>query len=326
VESHTHEVKPRTDWQSLRLLIDFSWWRSTLAVVWTFAPFCVVPAVFMALSGTVTNTAASVFVEPLKANPVELTQLLLAMGVLLLGLVLGLAFIVIGFGGWLFRLSAFSLALVETPSTKHLSTLSKEARKAAFKAAIAAIEPKKIHIGAVLLWATLYMLLPFFILIFCTGVKLISLPMVMGAAAIHIPVWLDLVCTALSIPNFLYLVIYSIVALIVAACSPLNPRQSAHLSFILTCRHMLPLSVISIVFTLLSCGIGAPNDLRQMMDAQTVLSNRDPILRVGSHVWQSLIAILLFPLTFTPYCDVLRPHLREGLRSEITVEAGAEST
>jgi len=89
---------------------------------------------------------------------------------------------------------------------------------------------------------------------------------------------------------------------------------------------MLPLSVISIVFTLLSCGIGAPNDLRQMMDAQTVLSNRDPILRVGSHVWQSLIAILLFPLTFTPYCDVLRPHLREGLRSEITVEAGAEST
>lgn len=317
-------LKPNSPWQAVRLIFDIGWWRDALRLTLEFAPFCVAPGVFMALSGAVTNTASVVFAEPLKSNPVELQQLLMAAGVLMLGLLLGLAFIIIGFGGWLFRLAAFSAVLIEAPSIEHLCGLAKDVRKATFKAAIAATEPKKIHIGAVLFWATLYMLLPFFLLSACTVLKLISMPMIVGASAIHLPAWGDMLCNIVAIPNFLFLLVFSVVALVVAACSPLKPRPAATLSLKLSCRYILPLSVISIAFTLLSCAIGAPNDLRQMMDPQAVVGERDPIIRVANHVWQSLVSILLFPLSFTPFCDVLRPQLRDDLLQGKTIEGNGE--
>lgn len=313
-------LKPSSPWQAVRLIFDISWWRDALRLTLQFAPFCIAPGVFMALSGTVTNTAAVAFAEPLRSNPVELTHLLMAMGVLMLGLLLGLAFIVIGFGGWLFRLAAFSLALIQAPSIDHLSGLASDARKAVFKAAIAEIEPKKVHIGAVLFWATLYMLLPFFMLIGCTVVKIISMPSIMGASAVNIPAWAEIACSIIAVPNFIFLLIFSVVALVVAACSPLPPRPAAGLSFKLSCRYILPLSVISVAFTLLSCAIGAPNDLRQVMDPQAVMGEHNPFVRVGNHVWQSLISILLFPLSFTPFCDVLRLPLRDDLVQGKTIE------
>ncbi len=313
-------LKPNSSWQAVRLIFDIGWWRDALRLTLQFAPFCIAPGVFMALAGAVTNTAAVVFAEPLRSNPVELQQLLMAMGVLLLGLLLGLAFIIIGFGGWLFRLSAFSFALIEASSSEYLSGLSKDARKAAFKSAIKAVEPKKVHIGAVLLWATLYMLVPFFVLSACTIVKIISMPMVMGASVVRVPAWADIICNVIAIPNFLFLLVFSIVALVVAACSPLKARPAAVLSLKLSVQHILPLSIISIAFTLLSCAIGAPNDLRQMMDPQAVMGEHDPLVRVLNHVWQSLAGIFLFPLSFIPFCDVLRPQLREDMLQGKTME------
>ncbi len=203
--------------------------------------------------------------DRLRVNPVQLTDLILAMAVLLLGFVLGLAFMVLGFGGWLFRLAAYSIALTEAPSLAYLGALSKADRKAWLNAAIVAVEPKKVHIGAVLLWVTIYMLLPLFIILACTAIKMITMPGVMGAMALKLPAWIDVACAVAALPNFLFLLVYSFVTLVVAGCASLKAQHAAHLAFKLSWKYFWPLSIVSIFFAVLSIAVGAPSDLMQMM-------------------------------------------------------------
>jgi hypothetical protein len=254
-----------------------------------------------------------VFADCLRRNPVEFSDLLLAMAALLLGFVLGLAFIVLGFGGWLFRLAAYSIALVEAPSLEYVGSLSKQDRKATFKAAIAAVEPKKVHIGGVLLWVSLYMLFPFIIVLGCTAVKMITMPNFMGTMALKLPEWIDAACAVAVLPNFLFLVIFSFVSLVVAACAALKAQLAANLAFKLSWKYFWPLSIVSIFFAALSLAVGAPSDLMQMLSVDKVMGQYDPNSRVLAHVWSSLIGILLYPLSFTPICDILRPQLRNYL-------------
>ncbi len=310
---------PQSAWQSVRSLIDINWWRDAVKTAISFAPSCVAPAVFSALSGAVVNTALIVSMDRLRVNPVQLTDLLLSIAVLLLGTVLGLAFMVLGFGGWLVRLAAYSIALVEAPSLAYVGALSKGDRKAWLKAAIAAVEPKKIHIGAVLLWVTIYMLFPLFIVLASTAVKMITMPGVMGAMALKLPAWIDIACAVAALPNFLFLLIYSFVTLVVAACSPLKAQHAAHLAFKLSWKYFWPLSTVSIFFAVLSIVVGAPSDLMQIMAVDKVLGEYDPNSKIMSHVWSSLIGILLFPLSFTPICDILRTQLRNDLLAGKTV-------
>lgn len=135
--------QPQSAWQVVRSLVDINWWRASLQTAISFAPFCITPAVFSALSGAIVNIAVMVSSDCLRRNPVELSDLLIAIATLLMGAILGLAFMVLGFGGWLFRLSAYSIALTEAPSLAYVGALSKPDRKAWLKAAIAAVEPKR---------------------------------------------------------------------------------------------------------------------------------------------------------------------------------------
>lgn len=310
---------PSSPWQSVRSLIDISWWRDAVTTAISFAPSCVAPAVFSALSGAVVNTALIVSMDRLRVNPVQFTDLLLSIAVLLLGTVLGLAFMVLGFGGWLFRLAAYSIALVKAPSLAYVGALSKDDRKAWLKAAIVEVEPKKAHIGAVLLWVTIYMLFPLFIVLSCTAVKMITMPGFMGAMALKLPGWIDVACAVAALPNFLFLLIYSFVTLVVAACASLKAQHAAHLAFKLSWKYFWPLSIVSVFFAVLSIALGAPSDLLQMMAVDKVLGEYNPNTKIASHVWSSLVGILLFPLSFTPICDILRAQLRNDLLAVKTI-------
>jgi len=237
------------------------------------------------------------------------------MGVLLLGTLLGITFIMLSFGAWLVRLSAYSVALIEAPTIASLGSLPGEARKSILKGALKAVEPKRIHVAAVLLWVTLYMMPPFIIFAACVIAKLITMESVMGKVALHLPDFVGVACYAIAIPNFFFLMNYSLVALVVAACAPLKPQKAANIAFSLSMKYFFPLSVVTVFFTGLSMAIGAPSDLMQMMTLDSLTSNKDINLKVVSHVWQSAINILLFPLSFTPICDILRPHLHDDLQS-----------
>lgn len=327
-------VEPKTPWQSVRRLIDLHWWRHSMATALSFAPFCIVPAIFSALAGATVNVSMLVGFDRLRVNPVGLTDLLLAMGVLLMGSILGLAFVILGFGSWLMKLSAYSIALIDAPSIGYLGELAQGDRKNALKASIAAVEPKQIHIGGVLLWVTVYMLAPFLVVLICTCVKMVTMPAVMGAMALTLPAWVDYACFVAVLPNFLFLVIFSFVSLVVAACVPIKAQKSAQLAFKLSWQFFWPLSVVCMFFVLFSFALGAPSDLVQMLTLEKVMKEYDPNSKIIAHVWASLISILLFPLSFTPICDILRPHLRSALLSDgavartasgATVGAGADA-
>ncbi|HIA54355.1 MAG TPA: hypothetical protein EYN91_20095 [Candidatus Melainabacteria bacterium] len=313
-------VVPVSPWRAVASLIDFNWWRSACIVVFEYAPSCIVPAVFSALSSAVVTIAVMAFYDRLRHNPVELTDLLLAMAVLLMGGSLGIAFLVLGFGGWLVRLGAFSILLVKAPSLKALAALSKAERKSAFKNALRDIEPKKIHIGGVLLWVSAYMLFPLFLVMGCTMVKMITMPSVMGSMALKLPSWIDYACAVAVIPNFLFLVVNSFVSLVVAACSPLKPQKSANFAFKLSWRFFWPLSTVSIFFSVLGFGLGAPSDLLQMLSLEKVVIQVDPNAKVISQAWSSVLSLVMFPMSFVPICDILRPLLREELLAGRMIE------
>lgn len=305
--------QPQSAWQVVWSLIDITWWRASLQAAISFAPFCIKPAVFSALSGATVHIAVMVSGDCLRRNPVEFSDLLLAIAALLMGFILGLSFMVLGFGGWLLRLAAYSIALVEAPSLAYVGSLSKQDRTTWLKTAIAAAEPKKVHIGGVLLWVTLYMLIPFIVVLGCAAVKMITMPGFMGAMALKLPGWVDPACAVAALPNFLFLVIFSFVSLVVAACAALRAQQAASLAFKLSWKYFWPLSIVSVFFAALSIAVGAPSDLMQMLTVDRVVGQYDPNARIVSHVWSSLIGILLYPLSFTPICDILRPHLRNYL-------------
>lgn len=317
----TMPVEPKSPWHVIRSLISFSWWRNAGIASIEYAPFCLIPATFTALSGAVVNIAMMVGFEPLRHNPVEFAALILVFATLLLGCLLGVAFMILGFGGWLVRLGAYSIALVKAPSIKYLAELSKDERKAWFKTALVEVEPLKIHIGAVLLWVTAYMVFPLIIVAGCTMVKIITMPVFMGAMAIKLPAWIDFACAFAIVPNILFLVIYSFVSLIVSACSPLKPQRAATFAFKLSWKFFWPLAIVSALFAVLSFALGAPSDLLQMATVEKTLAQYDPTAKTISHVWSSFLSVILFPLSFVPICDVLRPQLRDDLLARRLVES-----
>lgn len=317
----TMPVELKSPWHVIRSLISFSWWRDAGIASIEYAPFCLIPATFTALSGAVVNIAMMVGFEPLRHNPVEFAALILVFATLLLGCLLGVAFMILGFGGWLVRLGAYSIALVKAPSIKYLAALSKDERKAWFKSALVEVEPLKIHIGAVLLWVTAYMVFPLIIVAGCTMVKIITMPVFMGAMAIKLPAWIDFACAFAIVPNILFLVIYSFVSLIVSACSPLKPQRAATFAFKLSWKFFWPLGIVSALFAVLSFALGAPSDLLQMATVEKTLAQYDPTAKTISHVWSSFLSVILFPLSFVPICDVLRPQLRDDLLARRLVES-----
>jgi hypothetical protein len=317
----TMPVEPKSPWHVIASLISFNWWRNAVVASIEYAPFCLIPATFTALSGAVVNIAMMVGFEPLRHNPVEFAALILVFATLLLGCLLGVAFMILGFGGWLVRLGAYSIALVKAPSIKYLAALSKDERKAWFKSSLVEVEPLKIHIGAVLLWVTAYMVFPLIIVAGCTMVKIITMPVFMGAMAIKLPAWIDFACAFAIVPNILFLVIYSFVSLIVSACSPLKPQRAATFAFKLSWKFFWPLAIVSALFAVLSFALGAPSDLLQMATVEKTLAQYDPTAKTISHVWSSVLSVILFPLSFVPICDVLRPQLRDDLLARRLVES-----
>lgn len=314
-------VEPLSAWRAVASLFNLHWWRDALTVVFEYAPSCIVPAVFSALSSAVVTIAVMAFYERLSHNPVDLSDLLLAMATLLMGGLLGITFLVLGFGGWLVRLSALSITLVRAPSLAALAGLTKDARGTAFKSARKEVEPKKIYIGSVLLWVSAYMLLPLILVMVCTMVKMLTMPSVMGAMALRLPAWVDYASVIAVLPNFLFLLIFSFVSLVVAACSALKPQKTAHFAFKLSWRFFWPLSIASVFFAVLSFALGAPSDLLQVLSVEKIVVQYDPGAKVLSQVWSSALSLVLFPLSFVPICDILRPQLRDAVLSGNQVQS-----
>lgn len=237
--------------------------------------------------------------------------MLVAAAALFGGGVSGICLLLFGFNSWLDRLIALSILVVGAPSLTELVDLSKDERAKLFERAFSFAKSRKLHVGAVLLWVSLYMVIPFFMLVSCIVLKIITLPKFSGSAAIKLGPWVDFVSFGLGVPILLFLMVYSYVSLIVAACAIQKAQKAANLAFSYSVKYILPIGVVALVFTLLGSIAGVPNDIRQIFMMETLFGYSNTALKIGMQFWQGAVSVIMFPLSFIPVCEILRHHLRD---------------
>lgn len=297
-------------WACVRSMTKLAWWHGAIKAAFAFAPHCFKSAIYWTLAGVTVYISSELGTIKVTSQTLQLNDLLVAGGALLFGLVFGITFLLLGFGGWLMCLSAYSKVLVDANSVFEIADLSAEKANAVFKNAILFVDSKRVHIGLVLLYSSLYMVVPFIVIIGIAIFKAASMPEIFQQSAIKVGAWPDIVSTFVGIPVVTAMTIYSFASLIVAATANLTPRAAANFALTLSLKLFLPLALVTIVFVVLNACAGAPSDLKQMISVDSLIQKQDMTVKSLSHVWQGLISIILFPLTLTPVCEILRPSLR----------------
>ncbi|HEY9786081.1 MAG TPA: hypothetical protein V6D17_11805, partial [Candidatus Obscuribacterales bacterium] len=288
-------------------MVTAGWWKSSFRCVWRFAPHCVMPAVFWMICSLTVIVATDVSMESLHRQSIELQDLIISGAVLLFGLVLSLSFFVMGFGSWIVRLTAYCKFLLdnaEASGATDAELLDKQS------GALTAAKERRGYVWGALFWASLFMLIPFFVLVAVICVKVASIRQVMGPLTINLDIGVNLVLFAIGLPLFIALLVYSFVVLAAAAVSNQSPSNCAKQSLSLSFSLFLPLSAVIIIFAIINVVIGTPADLPQLLRPELILEKRNVYLTALSQVWQGVVSIVLFPLSLTPVCEILRGRIR----------------
>ncbi|MBC8000585.1 MAG: hypothetical protein IAF58_21735 [Leptolyngbya sp.] len=301
---------PLSPWGCVRSMTKLAWWHASVKAAFAFAPHCFKSAIYWTLAGVTVYVSSELGTIKVTSQALQLNDLLVAGAALLFGLVFGMTFLLLGFGGWLMCLSAYSKVLVDATSVFEIANLSKEKAHEIFKNAFLFVDNKRVHIGLVLLYSSLYMIFPFIVIIAIGAFKAASMPEIFQQSALKVGAWPDIVSTVVGIPVVTAMTIYSFTSLIVAASANLTPRAAANLALSLSWKLFFPLALVTFVFVFLNACAGAPSDLKQMISVDTLIQKQNMTVKSLSHLWQGLISIILFPLTLTPVCEILRPSLR----------------
>lgn len=319
------KLAPLSAWDCVRSMTKLTWWHASIKVAFAFAPNCFKSAIYWTLAGVTVYLSSELGTIKVTSQPLQLSDLMLAGCALLCGLVFGVTFLLLGFGGWLMCLSAYSKVLVEANSVFDIANLPKEKAQEIFRAALNFVDSKRVHIGLVLLYSSLYMIIPFVVVIAIGIFKAASMPEIFQQSALKVGAWPDIISSVVGIPVVTAMTIYSFASLIVAATANLTPRGAANYALTLSWKLFLPLAIVTFVFVILNACAGAPSDLKQMISIDTLVQKQNMMVKSISHLWQGLISVILFPLTLTPVCEILRPNLRAMSNSKEAVLSSENS-
>lgn len=291
-------------WKAAANLVSVTWWKRELMNAASYARHCVMPAVLIMLSSATVSIATDVAVDKLRVEVVEISTFILAFAVAMLGLLLGLTFLFWGFGGWIVRLSAY--CRFQLLHTAH----AEDAVQALQAKALAEARARRGPIAKVIFHASLYMLVPFITVWVLFTIKVLSMPFFMGEMAIKLGPWFDVVLIAVALPLSACLLVYSFVALVVAAVTTEEPRQAANNALRHSFGLSLPLTAVIMFFLVANLIFGSPGDVYQLTHPETLKERPDLYFRVISQVWQAALSVVMFPLSMTPICDILRGRIK----------------
>lgn len=304
-------------WQALGNLISAQWWRGALRSALIFAPRCISPAAFWALACITTAVSMDVCLQKFQEiqrvqGAMEITDLLMVTGILMLSTLLTLVFLIAGFGGWLVRLSAYCRYLslyAQCSDAQRIRSLQDKSMAEAQK-----------RLGGTtktLLIASLYMIVPFFAVFLIVCLKLATIPLVAGEYAIPPGSGIDMALWFVAAPLTIILLVYSFVSLVVASVTEAPALASANHALKLAFSLFPQLSAVIIVFSIVNSVLASPGDLVQLMNPELLLAPRNVYLVVLADVWQAAASVVLFPLSMTPICDVLKGRIKSGVAVEV---------
>jgi hypothetical protein len=292
--------------ESLRFLIDLSWWRDQWRISRIFARFCLLPGLGLGLLNIGVVIAYAVMSAQLSGiksaqtvNETDLVRLLVILIVLMFSLI---GFMILSFWFlwiWLMRLTAFSNAWL----TNRHDQLNVEC----FKKSVDEIRQRKQYYGLLWVVSSLYLLLPAIPLALMIALNVFMGPEFSKLLLLPAELRLPLSTTATTLMSsvlWIIVVAYTILVIVLSSVSKLSPGRTATLALRECFRHILPILGISLVVFLGNVIISAPQMMLFFTDVPSIM-NRSVWLSIVVQAWFGVSSLFLWPLSMAPFCQIV---------------------
>jgi hypothetical protein len=307
--ANTAEVKGavQADADQLGWLWRKRWWRNAFMSALYFAPKCYLPAGLWTLAGLVMllgswQSSIRFGGGGVVSGEALLTSLCIIMCTLMLTLVLTL----VSLGMWLICGTAYVRAFMQLDIDCDRS-LDRQTTVAVQTAAMHDVSGRKVFLAQFWLIVTLFLLCPFFVMMIGGMVEyLASLP-APAVVTFKLPAWLDMtIMAAIAIATVLFTQL-SLVGLAVCSITRQVPFAAAKQSVKLFFRWFVPGFALSILILLVNIVVATPQVIWQIINHENLFVIKGEVIPLlVETVWQGGASIILWTLTGTPICQMLK--------------------
>lgn len=304
---------------SLQFLLEAGWWKNAFSAAMTFAPFCLVCGLGIAILNIIvvigTDQVQQRLGTALIGEQPDLTQLLAVCCValvVLFGVFLGTFWFL---WEWVLHLTAFAHAWISSggkPQTEQ------------FKSSVADMRQKKQFILVTWLVASVYMLVPAAPLVVMIALKMVTGPeynLAGGQALVPLPAWMKepTVLLGAVIACFVLTIVtlgYTMITTAFSAVSKSGAATTANAALLEYFRHFGLVSAIAMIMLVINILISAPYLMVPSWDYHAFF-RQNVWMAVAAQVWVGVSSLVLWPITLSPLCHLMTP---EGKADVAAVE------
>lgn len=304
-----------TGFAALGKLLDQNWWRRTLAFIWIFRRFTLIPAVLLAVSGLSTRTLEFSFHKIFQQNHVykgmdEVLQHTMLAGCLTVVLGgLSLVTTVIAIGLFAIRLTAFCQAYLRLAPSEQVDANLDYVRNLQIEA-VNEFKGRKSYLFLVWLLWSLIMVVPFLAWTISAFMLLITGSSLGALGPLELDPSIKLALIVVFLITSVFMTAYFLITLPVSAVSGGSSGQVALQSLKMTFAGLPALSVVSIlvlIFGTLACYF---LDIPVYLITSGAISDPGEITLIAINLisagWQGVSAIIVYPLCLAIPCEMIR--------------------
>lgn len=302
-------LAPASPWQTVRAMTQLVWWKNALTTSFLFAPRCIAPALIWSALGLISfgGLGYVTTVMAVSSNP-GLPELIKALVILLVTSVVSITLLLWGISTWMMRLTAYchSLLLL-APETLLSESIDKNLIKQTQETAFSDVRNHRAHIAKVWFLVTLYMSVPLALLLIIFMVEFLSRPELIGIKLFTLEPALELGLVLVGSLLMIFVTLLSLLALAASAHFQVSASQIAGRVFKLSFSLFLPAVLVTVVILVLNIVVSSPDLLLELKHPEQILSTKwDPRRGLVEHIWQAVTSLMMWPLTTTPFCQLVR--------------------
>jgi hypothetical protein len=293
--------------QALQALLTAAFWRRTFNYWKVLLPKCLLPALLVNGALILMVVANVWFYRQLSSGTIKFYELIQNAAICLLLTGAGLVMFIVGFGKWVYVLTAFC---------RYWFDLEREATLASFDRSILgqklveALEEVKAN-GAALTkyWLRLLaiMLAPIVILYLLAACKIAGSRNLAGGALFSLPAPVDAALIPLCALIAVFILIISFLSVPVAAFLNQDSKRSVDIVFLLAKNKLGEVLCLTAIVVLLNILLGSPLAFLHASGLKgSMVGDQAVQLCIAQQIWQGVLSVILLPLSLVPFCQLLK--------------------